>query len=184
MKKIRIKLLLLAVAAFALALGGFMMGSKNGQAQNSVVKPYAGPRFADDVTFPKDTAFIQTKDSNLQRFDIEIATTPQQHAKGLMFRTEMAEDAGMLFFFPQVSELSFWMKNTVIPLDMIFIDGDGTINHIHKNAKPHDLTKIGSDKPSRAVLELNGGATDKFDIQVGDSVQHRYFGNAVQKEMQ
>ena len=184
MKNARIKILALAALTFALAFGGFVFNSKNSQAQFSVVKPYSGAVAGEGITFPKDELYVQNSESNLQLFKVELATTPQQQAQGLMFRTEMAEDEGMLFFFPQISELSFWMKNTVLPLDMLFIDGDGTINHIHKNAKPHDLTKIMSGTPSRAVLELNAGSADKFGINVGDAVRHRYFGNGVKKEMQ
>ncbi len=94
-----------------------------------------------------------------------------------MNRTELATDAGMLFVFPGEAERSFWMKNTLIPLDMLFIAKDGTIRHIHENAKPNDLTSISSQQPAMAVLELNGGAVKTMNIQVGDTVHHPVFGN-------
>ena len=94
-----------------------------------------------------------------------------------MHRTEMADNAGMLFVFGDVAMRSFWMKNTLIPLDMLFIHSDGTIHHIHHNAKPQDLTSITSKYPSLAVLELNGGTADKMGIKEGDVVEHTYFKN-------
>lgn len=109
-------------------------------------------------------------------FKIEIARTDEEKIKGLMFRTKMPEDAGMLFVFDNEEERNFWMRNTLISLDMLFIKADGTIHHIHKNAIPEDLTRISSNGPVQAVLELNGGISDKLNIQAGDKINHAIFG--------
>jgi uncharacterized membrane protein (UPF0127 family) len=113
-----------------------------------------------------------------QRFSIEIAATPQQQEQGLMFRREMAADAGMLFIFPQVKTAEFWMHNTLIPLDMIFIGADGHVADIHERAVPLSDAVISSRVPVRAVLEVNGGTVDRLGIKVGDLVRYPLFGTA------
>lgn len=120
---------------------------------------------------------IVSHDGKRHNFQIELALTPKDQAKGLMNRTEMAKDAGMLFFFPEENDRSFWMKNTLIPLDMVFIREDGTIGKVHDSAKPQDLTSIKSDGPAMAVLELNGGVAKDLGIVAGDMVHHTFFGN-------
>lgn len=110
-------------------------------------------------------------------FKIELALTAQQQIHGLMNRTEMDEDAGMMFFFAREEPRSFWMKNTLIPLDMIFIARDGTIINVHDSAIPGDLTGIKSEAPAIAVLELNGGIAKKLKIQAGDKIHHPFFGS-------
>lgn len=121
---------------------------------------------------------IISRDGKNHVFNIELALTQQQQIKGLMGRTEMAADAGMLFYFPQEEERGFWMKNTLIPLDMIFIKKDGTILRVHDSAKPNDLTSVKSNGPAIAVLELNGGTAKRLGIMDGDKVRHPFFGNA------
>ena len=118
---------------------------------------------------------IETASGKKHEFNIELAQTPQEQMRGLMHRTEMAEDAGMLFIFETEREARFWMKNTLIPLDMIFIRADGTIHRIHENAIPHDLTGIPSEGPVKAILELNGGISAKLGLQKGDKVRHSVF---------
>lgn len=110
-------------------------------------------------------------------FTVELAQTPQELARGLMHRQSMPHDHGMLFLFEDEEERGFWMKNTYIPLDMIFIRKDGTIHHIHENAIPHDLTTIRSRGPVMAVLEVNGGVMELHGIQPGDRVFHAAFQN-------
>ncbi|HEY0526602.1 MAG TPA: DUF192 domain-containing protein [Stellaceae bacterium] len=112
------------------------------------------------------------------RFAIELAETPEQMAQGLMFRRSMASDAGMLFDYHRVQPVSFWMKNTLIPLDMIFIEPDGRIAGMHERAVPLSLTPIQFDQPVRAVLELNGGTADRLGIKPGDHVLYAGFNNA------
>lgn len=108
----------------------------------------------------------------------EIARTDEERAQGLMFRTEMAEDHGMLFVFPAMRPLGFWMRNTLIPLDMIFIKDDGVIHHIHPNARPQDETIIPSQGPVSRVLELNGGVAERMGLKAGDRLYNEaWFGN-------
>jgi len=104
------------------------------------------------------------------KLDVEVATTFEQHARGLMFRKEMADRHGMLFLFHDSLMITMWMKNTYIPLDIVFIDRRGVIVHIARNAVPLSLEYISSVKPVIYVLELNGGITDRLGIKVGDRV--------------
>ncbi|MGJ8529615.1 MAG: DUF192 domain-containing protein [Maritalea sp.] len=106
------------------------------------------------------------------RFSIEVVDTDETRAKGLMYRTSLAPDAGMLFDFIEARPVAFWMRNTLIPLDMIFISAAGNVVNIHSNAKPHDPTSIPSDGPVRFVLEIAGGRARQIDLRVGDQVIH------------
>ncbi len=103
-------------------------------------------------------------------FTVEVVDTPETRAQGLMFRTALAPDAGMLFDFKESRPVSFWMQNTLIPLDMLFIRTDGTIANIHVNAIPRDTTSIPSDGPVRFVLEIPGGRSTELGIKAGDRV--------------
>lgn len=106
------------------------------------------------------------------RFTVEVVDTPQKRAEGLMFRQTLAPDAGMLFDFKEVREVSFWMRNTFIPLDMIFITPDGTVENVHVNARPHDPTGIPSRAPVQFVLEIPGGRSLEIGLEPGDKVEH------------
>jgi len=121
---------------------------------------------------------IVTKDGKKHSFDVEIAATPTDQEVGLMFRTKMDPDHGMLFEMEKNQVTNFWMKNTLIPLDMLFVAKDGTIKTIHANAIPKDLTGISSEVPVTGVIELNGGRAQALGIAVGDKVVHAYFGTA------
>lgn len=103
-------------------------------------------------------------------FRVEVAATPQEQARGLMFRTEMGADEGMLFPVDVPREASFWMKNTVIPLDIIYIGADGRILNV-VNALPYDTTPLPSAGLAAATLELNGGRAAQLGIQAGDKVR-------------
>lgn len=108
---------------------------------------------------------------------IETAATPEARTIGLMFRKSMPQDAGMLFLFETEEPRAFWMRNTLIPLDMIFIKKDGAIRHIGANAIPHDETPVPSNGPASAVLEINGGRAAELGLKPGDIVHHAHFGN-------
>ncbi|KAH7816633.1 uncharacterized protein MONOS_2920 [Monocercomonoides exilis] len=112
---------------------------------------------------------VTTKNASHQ-FYVEIAKTSLEKANGLMNRTEMAEKNGMIFLWNNPQHLSFWMKNTLIPLDIIFIRKDGTIAKIHKSCEIRSLNSRPSGCPCQAALELNGGSCDKFGIKEGDYV--------------
>jgi uncharacterized protein len=104
-------------------------------------------------------------------YTVEVARSTQEQAMGLMFRTALADNKGMLFPYSQIQSLSFWMKNTVIPLDIIFIRANGSIESIAKNAVPYSLEPLSSGEPVAAVLELRGGLTSELGIGKGDSVR-------------
>lgn len=108
-------------------------------------------------------------------FRVEVARTPEQQAKGLMFRTELAEDRGMLFPHPEPRELSMWMRNTYIPLDMVFIRRDGVVHRIAAMTEPLSEKVISSGGDVSAVLEIAGGAAERLGIAAGDRVEHPFF---------
>ncbi len=105
-------------------------------------------------------------------FTVEVVDTPQGRAQGLMFRQELADDAGMLFDFKESRPVSFWMQNTFIPLDMIFISAEGRVESFHVNARPMDPTSIPSGVPVQFVLEIPGGRSEEIGLAVGDQVEH------------
>ena len=109
-------------------------------------------------------------------FTVEIADTEAERAKGLMFRTSLAPDAGMLFDYHTEQPTAFWMQNTLIPLDMIFIGANGIVKHIHVNAKPMDTTSIPSGGPVQFVLEIPGGRSKEIGLAVGDRMEHPRVG--------
>ncbi|WP_372396712.1 DUF192 domain-containing protein [Azospirillum sp. HJ39] len=121
-------------------------------------------------SFPKSKLTVETAGGGKFRFDVELALTPGQQAQGLMYRRTMAADAGMLFIYDRVQPASFWMKNTLIPLDMLFIAADGRIVNIHERAVPESLDSVNSDGPVKAILELNGGMAARLGIRPGDRV--------------
>jgi uncharacterized membrane protein (UPF0127 family) len=110
-----------------------------------------------------------------RQFAVEIATTPAERARGLMFRERLAPDAGMLFLYAVDQPVSMWMKNTLIPLDMLFIARDGRILKIAERTVPLSTTVIASDGEVAAVLELNGGTADRVGLRPGDRVRYAAF---------
>lgn len=112
---------------------------------------------------------IQSK-GKTHKFAVEVAATPQEQQRGLMFRTELADTKGMIFPFRELRMASFWMKNTVIPLDILFIRPDGTIENIAEDTVPYSLDSVESTGPVAAVLELRAGLTAELGIEAGDKV--------------
>ncbi len=108
-------------------------------------------------------------------FTVEIADTPDAIRQGMMFRESMAPDAGMLFDFGEVRPASMWMKNTLIPLDMLYMDDAGQVIAIARNAVPGSLRSLGPGVPVRAVLEIPGGRAKELGINPGDTVDHPIF---------
>ena len=115
--------------------------------------------------------------STRHRFVVEMADTPARRSQGLMFRESMPIDRGMLFDFGRIQDVAMWMRNTLIPLDMLFINADGTIHHIIVAAEPQTDTTRSSNGKVAAVLELNGHVSELLGISVGDTVYHAMFGN-------
>lgn len=109
------------------------------------------------------------------RFSVELADDARERARGLMFRESMATYAGMLFVYEHPQTVAFWMKNTLIPLDMIFVDERGKVRHVHHRAVPGDLTPIPGGDDILAVLEINGGLAERFGIGPGDVMRHPAF---------
>ena len=118
---------------------------------------------------------IVTK-SGVQVFSVEMATTEEEKTTGLMYRKELADGKGMLFDFKPEQEVSMWMKNTYVSLDMIFIRADGRILRIAENTEPLSTKIISSQGPARAVLEVVAGTAQKYGIRPGDRVGHPLFG--------
>ncbi len=127
------------------------------------------------VSFGKGELSIETAAGESHDFQVEVAETQEQRAQGLMFRRQMAADAGMLFLFGGSKERAMWMKNTLIPLDMLFIDEAGEIVRIAERTVPHSLRAIMSGQPVAAVLELNAGTSSRLGIGPGDRVIHPAF---------
>ena len=124
---------------------------------------------------PKERLVIVTKDGARHEFNVEMALSPEQQTVGLMFRTSVPADGGMLFDWGVPRDSTMWMRNTVSPLDMLFINDDGTIRRIAEDTVPQSLAMIESRGPVRATLELAAGTAKRLGIRVGDRVEQRMF---------
>jgi uncharacterized membrane protein (UPF0127 family) len=127
------------------------------------------------ATFERGSLTLVSADGTERAFDIELALTPQQQSQGLMYRQSLAPDAGMLFIYRPTRLVTMWMKNTVIPLDMLFIAEDGEVVKVVERAVPFSLATISSGEPVRAVLEINGGTVKRLEIRPGDRIVHPAF---------
>lgn len=129
-----------------------------------------------EITFTKEGELTLMKahnDSIITTLDIEIADDDYSTQTGLMYRNSMAENQGMLFVFNAMQQRSFYMKNTKIPLDIIYLNAEKEIVSIQKSAKPLDETSIPSEAASQYVLEVNAGLTDKWKLEKGDKIAFR-----------
>lgn len=119
------------------------------------------------------TPLVVETDAGSKRFAVEIADEPEERRRGLMFRERMAENQGMLFVFEETQPLGFWMKNTILPLDLVFISEDGEVRAILRG-EPYSTDTIspGPGEPARFVLELNAGTAEAEGIEVGDRMSH------------
>ena len=140
------------------------------------VSAYAAEITGPQPKLPTVALVIDTAKGPAQ-FAVEMAVTWPQQEQGLMFRKMLAPNEGMLFDFEKEQETSFWMKNTLIPLDMLFIKANGTIARVAANAKPLSEESIPSYEPVRAVLEIAGGRAAQLGIKAGDKVRSTAFGN-------
>ena len=123
----------------------------------------------------REKLVIETAGGRAFPFAVEIADTPKLRSRGLMFRTRMAVDEGMLFLFERDEVVSFWMKNTRLSLDMLFVSKTGEVVDLHRRAVPGSLGSIRSKMPVSAVLEVLGGTVAKLGIRPGDRIRHRAF---------
>lgn len=148
---------LLAFAAFGLVWGAF-----------GAISVPAGEG---TVRFERSEAVVLTRQGPV-RFEVELATTPRQREQGLQHRQQLRAYEGMLFVFDEVAPVSMWMKNTLIPLDMIFLAADGRIINIVERTTPLSLATVPSAGPAKGVLEVVGGTARRYGIQPGDRVVH------------
>lgn len=159
-------LALVGIAALAMLIPNFI--SKEKTPISSEILEIKSP----EIEFTKESEVSILKNGNvLKIIDVELADTPEERNLGLMYRKSMAENQGMLFLFPEEEFRSFYMKNTEIPLDIIYLDKDKKIVSIAKNAKPFDETSLPSEAPAMYVLEINGGLSDKWQLEKGDEIR-------------
>ena len=140
-----------------------------------VVLSDAAVEYSHAEQLPKTMLVVETHKGRTE-FVVEIAVSNAQRSKGLMFRTSLAPNNGMLFDFGADRMVSMWMKNTYIPLDMVFIRADGKIAGISSNTVPHSLAVISSTEAVRYVLEINAGAAVRAGLAAGLVLQHAVFG--------
>ena len=160
---VTVALALVALAAIALILPRFFGSNKTEQIVE--ITP-------DDIQFTKDGELsIFKNDSLIQTIDVEFAKNEMERSLGLMYRSSMDEHQGMWLILPEEAPRSFYMRNTEISLDIIYLDKDKKVVSIAKNARPYDETSLPSEKPAMYVLEINGGLADKWGIDKGDRVE-------------
>ncbi|PZN31886.1 MAG: DUF192 domain-containing protein [Proteobacteria bacterium] len=128
-----------------------------------------------DRRFPRSTLQIATPDARLHTFRVWVADSDARRIRGLMYVKELAEDAGMLFLYDEPQRISMWMKNTFIPLDMVFVRSDGRVDSVAENTRPHSLDSIPSQGEVVAVIELNAGTAARLGIRPGARVLHPAF---------
>lgn len=128
--------------------------------------------FDNPPEFRKDgeLQFLNASDSVIFNIDMELATNEEEHARGLMYRKQMDENKGMLFLFPNEDWRSFWMHNTLIPLDIIYVNANREVVSICKNTNTLDDTSLPSEAPAMYVIEINAGLCDKYGIDKGTKV--------------
>ena len=137
--------------------------------------PAAWAQTAAQAELPKEPLTIVTKAGTRHAFNVEMAVQPEQQTVGLMFRTSVPADGGMLFDWGAPRDSTMWMRNTVSSLDMVFINQDGTIRRVVENTVPESLGIIESRGPVRGTLELAAGTARRLDIHAGDRVEQRIF---------
>jgi uncharacterized membrane protein (UPF0127 family) len=127
------------------------------------------------ANLPRDVLLVETGSSQY-RFEVEVADDPAERAEGLMYRQSLADNAGMLFLYPQPQPVEFWMKNTPLSLDIVFVRADGTIARIAANTTPMSEDRIPSGEPVLAVLEVKAGIMQQLGIAAGDRLRNpKYF---------
>lgn len=164
-RPLRRRALLRAMAAGLLAAGLLAAGGS----------PRAASTAAPELDFPVSRLTIETSAGQFA-FTVEMADTWARRIQGLQHRRALAADAGMLFDYKESRPVAMWMKNTHVPLDMLFIDAGGRIVRVAEDTEPLSLTPIPSGEPVRAVLELNAGTARRLAIRAGDRVHHPIFG--------
>lgn len=152
---------------FILIIGSFLFSLASCKEDNKLVNPIK-------IEFKKEgelSLYDSKSDSIITTFNIEIADTDYETQTGLMHRHSMKDDSAMLFIFPEMSLRYFYMKNTYIPLDIIYLNKNKVIVSIQENAKPLDEASLPSQFPAQYVLEINAGSSQKWSIEIGDSME-------------
>ena len=128
----------------------------------------------DPITFTKEAElyFIKASGDTIQKLDIELAESDYEHQTGLMYRESMEENQGMLFIYDTERVRSFYMKNTYIPLDIIYYEADSSLVSIQKTATPRDETSLPSEGPAQFILEINGGLSDEWGLEEDDKMSY------------
>ncbi len=127
------------------------------------------------VEFEKTRVWVETGAGARYPFHVDLAVTPAQRRQGLMFRDALPDDGGMLFLFEEPELATFWMRNTFISLDILFLAQDGQITNIHHRAVPGSTEVLASAGPVTGVLEIVGGTAQRLGIRAGDRVDHDHF---------
>jgi uncharacterized protein len=154
-------------AARFLLAAGLLIAADAALAQSAPPEPLSA--------FPQSLLAIRTNSGKVVNFKIWEADTPKREEQGMMFIREMDEHTGMLFMFPENKPVTMWMKNTYVSLDLLFLNAQGKIDYIAEKATPRSEAIIGPPTPEFAVLELKGGACERFGVKVGDKVLHKNF---------
>jgi uncharacterized protein len=152
---------------FTLFVGSILISFSSCKEDKKIIKPIK-------IEFKKDgelTFFKSKSDSIITTFDIEIADSDYETQTGLMHRNSMLDNRGMLFIFTEMSLRSFYMKNTLIPLDIIYLDENKIIVSIQENAQPLDDTSLPSQLPAQYVFEMNAGLTQLWSLKIGDRMK-------------
>jgi uncharacterized membrane protein (UPF0127 family) len=166
------------LAAICVLLAALIVAACAPATQAQGLRPHEPFNPAKAQSLPASMLSIQSGGQSYS-FTVELADTQAERDVGLMHRDKLAADHGMLFDFQREQPERFWMRNTFIPLDMIFIRANGTIAYIAENTVPHSERPIGPSEPVRAVLEVPGGTAKRLGIGRGDVVRHSIFGNGL-----
>lgn len=150
---------------YAFLAAGIMYSCGDEPKESSIETP--------EIEFEKEGELDLIKDGNVVKsIDIEIADSPYEWETGLMYRESLGEDQGMLFIYSNAAPRSFYMKNTYIPLDLIFYDSNKTVVSIYENAVPMDETSIPSGSPAQYILEVNAGKAEAWNVEIGDQMNY------------
>lgn len=167
--------LVLAAVLLGASLGASACTAREGVAPAAASRVDINAPHATSPDFVTEPLSIETAKGRLD-YRVEIADDDAERQHGLMYRTSLPDMHGMLFIFPQAKPQAFWMRNTYMPLDIIYIGADGAIVSIQANARPFDETALPSEGPAIGVLEIYGGKAAELGIKPGDRVRHRMFG--------
>lgn len=165
---------LIVIGLIAVFLGS-MVATGLFRKKESAPSPTAAPAPEEPAepafTHEGDLAFISATGDTITTIAVEIAETETETTTGLMFRKKMDNNQGMIFIFPDEQPRSFWMKNTYLPLDIIYISADSSIVSVQDNTTPYSIESLPSEGPARFVVEVNAGFRDKYSLKKGDRIR-------------